>query len=154
MNKCQWVSTSNKKCSKNTTSKLCAFHANLLDGCILQGDVPCDIYEEIKFTPRSYKHLIHIMETNNNVGDYVDACVKGECIEEADISNSDFILMLSDDVKFYYESIRGERKAKDLRIIIRKCCPEKAKVKHKNKNYCTTCYNKLKNAPSIDLYNT
>ncbi len=110
----------------------------------------CETYKDIKIVPRSYKHLRAVMSSFGNEDDIVEVYSSG-CNEEANISNSDYIVLNSDNSKFYYNPKRGQNKAKDLKVLLRAYCQNNCVVNFKQTKYCEECYKKIKDAPRISI---
>ena len=111
----------------------------------------CEIFKEIRVTPRSHKHIKTIMESISNEDDIVQVYLSGGSIEDADITNIDYILLDSDNSKFYYSPKRGQNKAKDLKVILKDYCKNKAVIYFSGTKFCEECYKKLKDVPRISL---
>ncbi len=110
----------------------------------------CETFKEIKINPRSHKHIKSIMNSLNNDDDTVQVYLVGGSIEEADITNTDYIVLNSDNSRFYYIPKRGQNRAKDLKIILRDFCQHNCTVSYGGTKYCEECYRKnLKDAPRI-----
>jgi hypothetical protein len=90
------------------------------------------------------------MESIDNYDDYVTVIVNGGQ-EEADISNTDYILLMSDDARFYYNPKIRQNKAKNLKVILRSCCKDLGIINFDNKTMCKECYEKNKDYPRISL---
>ena len=89
------------------------------------------------------------MASIKNEDNIVQVYLAGGLIEDADISNIDFITLNSDNSRFYYFPIRGQNRAKDLKIILREYCQHLSIVNCRGNNYCEECYVKLKDVPRI-----
>lgn len=134
--------------------KFCGLHRELIiDYEKLNGDEMCDIFKEIKLVPRSQKHIKTIMKSLNNEDDIVEVYLAGGSIEEADISNIDYITLISDDSHFYYSPKRGQNRTKDLKIILKEYCKNNSLVNFSGTKYCEECYRKMKDVPRISLIN-
>lgn len=114
-------------------------------------EILCEIFKEIKVTPRSYKHIKTILASMDNEDDIIQVYLSGGSIEDANITNIDYILLDSDNSKFYYNPKRGQNKAKDLKVILNDHCKNKATVCFSGTKYCEDCYKKLKDVPRISL---
>ncbi len=132
----------------------CSLHQNLIAqySKIEDKDELCETFKEIKITPRSYKHIKAIMTSLNNDDDIVQVYLTGGSIEEADLTNTDFIVLNSDNSKFFYTPKRGQNKAKDLKIILREFCQHNCVVSYSGTKYCEDCYKKLKDVPRISCF--
>lgn len=111
----------------------------------------CETFKEIRVTPRSYKHIKTIMESMQNDDDVVQVYLSGGSIEDANITNTDYILLDSDNSRFYYNPKRGQNKTKDLKVILNNHCKNNAIVHFAGTKYCEECYRKLKDVPRISL---
>lgn len=147
---------SNKDNDKYNGHKFCDKHIDLMSEYtrIHNTDDICETFKEIKLTPRSYKHVKNIMsslgyEDENNV----DVYLSGGCIEEADISNTEYILLVSDNSRFYYNHKRGQHKSKDLKIILKEYCKNQSVISTREIKYCEECYKKIIDVPKISLIN-
>lgn len=115
----------------------------------------CESSKKIKFVPRSYKHLRYQLDKMNNKSYNLDVIIQGtvgELTEEADISNEEYIQVLSDDVKYYYNpDSKTKKHAKNLTIVLKHFCPNDADVYARGEYYCQECYKKLKNVPKYSV---
>ncbi len=155
---CDWTTYKGTHCKKIITHdlkshdlKFCDLHRDLiLEYSRIKEDELCETFKEIKITPRSHKHIKSVMAGLNNDDDNVQVYLAGGSIEEADITNLDYILLDSDNSKFYYNPKRGQRRSKDLKIILREFCQNNSIIKCNNSKYCEECYKKnIKDAPRI-----
>lgn len=147
------ISNSN---SKNSTElglfKFCNLHRELIiDYSKVKNNDLCETFREIKVIPRSYKHIKSIMNSMNNEDDNIQVYLSGGSVEDANISNSDYIVLDSDSSKFFYNPLRGQNKAKDLKIIFRDYCKNTSVVSLGSQLLCKECYEKLKDVPRISL---
>ena len=132
--------------------KFCNLHRELIAGySLIKDDDLCETFKEIRVTPRSHKHIKTIMAAMGNEDDIVQVYLSGGSIEDANISNSDFIILDSDNSKFYYNPKRGQNKAKDLKIILKEYCKNNSIVLYSGIKYCEECYKRLKDVPRISL---
>ena len=164
MSICMWSTYKGNHCKKfvscddncKTSLNFCDIHRDLIAKYSKIEVKPepefCDTFKEIKLVPRSFKHLKSIMSSINNEDDNVQIYLAGGCIEEADISDKDFIILHSDNSKFYYNPQRGQNKARTLKIMLRKYCENKCIINYNGTKYCEECYKKnLKDVPKISL---
>jgi hypothetical protein len=116
-------------------------------------DELCDKYKEVKFKPRSYIHVKNMLQNYGYDDKTIQVYLEGGSIEDADISEEEFIRLESDNSLFYYSSNKGSScyKAKSLRIIVRAYCKNSSCVKFMDSHYCETCYKELKDVPRISL---
>ncbi len=160
MNKivCDWTTYKGSHCKRiintDNSKQFCNIHCDLITkySRIKESEHDCELCEmskEIKIIPRSYKHIKTIMSNLNNEDDIVQVYLAGGSIEEADITNTDFIVLNSDNSRFYYAPKRGQNKAKDLKIILREFCQYNCIVSYDNTKYCEECYKKIKDVPRI-----
>jgi len=159
---CHWSSYTGSHCRRNINhtekcpSSFCKLHQELIEEYKLiksskdsENDL-CETFEEFKIVPRSFKHVRSVMASLNNEDEKVDVYMPGGLIEEAEIQQS-YIMLLSDSCKYYYIAKKGEHKAKDLKIILRRHCPNNCIVCIGDTKYCEECYRKLKNVPRISV---
>jgi len=150
---CDWSTYKGSHCKKIVNgTKFCDLHNDLINSYSkICCDDFCETFKEIKIVPRSYKHIKAIMSGMKNEDDIVQVYLAGGSIEEADISNMDFIVLNSDNSKFFYLPKRGQNKAKDLKIILRDYCQNNSVISLKGVKYCEECYKKLKDVPRISI---
>jgi hypothetical protein len=148
------VQSDDKNCDKNCV-RFCNLHSELIaeyQKLEEDDDSFCETFKEIRVTPRSYKHIKTIMQSMQNEDDIVQVYLSGGSIEDANITNSDYLILDSDNSKFYYNPRRGQNKAKDLKVILNDHCKNKAIVCFSGTKYCEDCYRtKIKDAPRISL---
>jgi hypothetical protein len=90
------------------------------------------------------------MADAGNEDNNVDVYLAGGSIEEGDISDPDYIMLLSDNTKFYYQKSKDTKyTTKSLKVIIRKFCKNKAVVTNDNIKYCEDCHKKISGAPKL-----
>jgi ribosomal protein L33 len=157
---CDWTTNGDKHCKKNSVSihrdnKYCNLHHKFISDYEVDDDTDdlCETFVNIKVIPRSYKQVEYFMKSIDNEDTIVDIMFPGGCIEEGDISNKEYITLLSDDSRFFYIHNRGEYKTKDMKLILRKFCKNPGKITVDNTKYCEECYKKTKNAPKFALIN-
>jgi len=162
---CNWSTYKGSHCRRNihqndvkdkdkTPSRYCILHKDLIvDYKKITEEELCETFEEIKIVPRSYKHIKSVMASMDNEDDIVEVFMTGGSIEEADISNNGYIILVSDNCKYYYESKKGSKNAKDLKIILKRYCKNNCVVSVSDIKYCEECYKKLKNVPKISVIN-
>jgi hypothetical protein len=159
---CDWTTYKGSHCKRiiggdvdNKLLRFCDLHRDLIAEYTRIVDQPeelCEIFKEIKVVPRSFKHIKTIMSSLDNEDDSVQVYLAGGCIEEADISNSDYIVLLSDNSRFYYVPKRGQNRAKDLKVILREFCQHNCIINYGGTKYCEECYkNKVKDGPRISI---
>jgi hypothetical protein len=158
---CDWTTYKGSHCKKiirgdiddKKSLKFCDLHRDLIVEYLRIKDPEelCETFKEIKVVPRSYKHIKTIMSSLGNEDDAVQVYLSGGCIEEADISNDDYITLNSDNSRFYYSPKRGQNRAKDLKVILREYCQHISVIYHGETKYCEECYKKLKDVPRISL---
>lgn len=156
---CNWMTYKGNHCRKNTlkngktSCKYCLMHKEIINDYkkVKKSDELCETFKEIKMIPRSHKHIKHIMASMDNDDDIVQVYMSGGLIEDADISHELYILLLSDNSKFYYNGKRGQLKAKNLKIVLRKYCQNNSCVDVRGSLYCEECYKKLGNVPRLNL---
>ncbi len=81
---------------------------------------------------------------------WVDVVLPGSSnvTEEADISNEDYIEMVADESRYYYEPEKREEgtkrklSARTLKVVIDTSCLEIGKIKANGSHYCEECYKK------------
>lgn len=160
---CEWYGYRNTRCRLNCvkSQKFCKLHIEYLkDFNVYPEDTEelCGTYRDVKIKPRSYKHLKGVMSMLGISERFIQ--VKTPCNdmeEEADISNQDYIEMTMDNSRYYYANIKGELKARDLRLLFKEYCDEKAKVNVRGTVFCSKCYTKegiKKPFPALGLLNT
>lgn len=92
---------------------------------------------------------------------WVDVVLPGSSnvTEEADITNEEYIEMVADESRYYYEPEKREEgskrklNAKNLKIVIDTSCLEIGNIKANGSHYCEECYKKagIKNGfPILD----
>jgi hypothetical protein len=174
MNKiiCEWTTYKGSHCKKIVGNKdnnnnnnphnscndklFCDLHRDLINMYLkieeseLESEL-CETFKEIKLVPRSHKHIKSIMSSIGNEDDEVQVYLSGGSIEDADITNTDCIILKSDNSKFYYSPERGQNKAKNLKIILREYCQHNCLVNYDGMKYCEECYKKLNDVPRISL---
>lgn len=155
---CDWITYDNKQCKRHSVAchgdyKFCKLHKKMLNDYKINNDSEelCESYKKVKIIPRSYKHIKYFMRDIDNEETIVNICFPGGCTEEADISNDEYILLLSDDSKYYYKYERGDLKAKDLRLLLKKYCKNNGKINIDGVIYCKDCYKNIKNSPKLHL---
>lgn len=156
---CDWNTNNGGRCRKNCVdyvgeNKYCGVHTKLITDYEKEREENrCETYKNTKIIPRSKKQLEYIMGKNNNEDTIVEVIFPGGAVEEADISDPDYIFLLSDNTRFYYNGPKGERKSKELKIISRDHCKNESCVIFNDTRYCEECYRKIKNAPKLKLVN-
>jgi hypothetical protein len=155
---CDWISCSGKRCKKQSFSiykdyKFCKLHKNMIKEYTIDEDTEelCESFMDVKIIPRSYKQIKYFMKEIDNEETTVKVLFPGGCTEEADISENEYISLLSDDSKYYYKHERGYLKAKDLKLLLRKYCKNNGIIDINNIKYCEECHNKNKNSPRLDI---
>ncbi len=157
---CNWTTYRGNFCKKiihEPDTKFCVLHHQLINEYLkvvnkTNEDVLfCDTFKEIKVVPRNHRHIKSVMKSINNEDDRVQVYLTGGLIEDADIGNTDYIVLDSDSSKFYYDAKKGQNRAKDLKIVLRSFCQNDAVINFRNKIYCKECYEKLKDVPRISL---
>lgn len=166
---CHWSTYNGTHCrgtiatgGKLQKQSLCKLHKELIKEYTITPKTPnpkdsnilCDHTQDLKVSPRSYVQLMSIMKSLGIEDTYtVDIQLQGGLIEEADITNEEYILLVSDNAKYMYSPKKGERKAKDLKIMFRKFCGKNSVIFTRECNYCEDCYKKLKNVPKLAVVN-
>lgn len=156
---CSWSTYKGNHCKKIITricenQIFCDLHRILITEYLKNkedSDELCETFKEIKITPRSHKHIKFIMDGLNNEDENVQVYLAGGSIEEANITNMDYIVLNSDNSKFYYAPKRGQNRAKDIKIIFREFCKSNSVIIFNDTKYCEECYKKLKDVPRISL---
>jgi hypothetical protein len=157
MSICSWSTYNLGNCKKVISKvKFCELHGEIIQRYKkLEENDLCQTSRKIKLCPRSYKQIKEIMKSMNNEDDIVDVYLAGGVIEEANLSNPEYIELVSDSAKFYYNPQKGQKKADKLKIILVEYCQNQSIVSFDNVEYCETCFKKLKDVPKISLiYNT
>lgn len=153
---CNWCTYNGTHCRRNilidskSKIKFCAMHKQLYNIYSLPVSDMCETEKYVTIIPRSYKHVHLIMRDLGYEDDIVDVKITGGSIEEANISNEDYILLLSDDTKYFYNQT-SKNKALDLRIKLRKYCDKKSLIRYNDVNYCEECYKQLKNVLKLSI---
>ncbi len=76
----------------------------------------------------------------------------GNLTEEANISDKQFIKVLSDDTEYYYDSNdKTKKKVQSLKVVLKKFCQNDAVVNARGGKYCEECYKKLSNVPKLSV---
>lgn len=155
---CDWISCDGKRCKKQSTStygdyKFCKLHKKMIKDYVVDEETEdlCDSFVNVKIIPRSHKQIVYFMKQIDNEETTVEVLFPGGCVEEADISESEYISLLSDDSRYYYKYERGDLKAKDLRLLLRKYCKNNGIIEIDGTKYCEDCYKKNKNYPKLDM---
>jgi hypothetical protein len=149
---CKWSTYKGGNCKQFVTDNaFCKKHTELMTDFLKKTDELCETYKEIKFKPRSYKHVKAMLCIYGYDDNTIQVYLDGGSIEEADITNEEFIRLESDNELFFYNPQRGQYRAKDIKIITRVYCKNTSDVKYIDKHYCETCYKELKDVPRISL---
>ena len=158
---CHWTTYSGSHCrrtivpGKKDDEKIhfCSLHKQLILDYkyTKKSDELCDTYETIKVTPRSYKHIRSVMNNMGNEDDLVNVYMVGGLVEEADLSDHKCVTILSDDYKYYYKPTRGQPKAKNIKIILKRYCQDNSIITIDGTKYCEECYKKIKGVPKISV---
>jgi hypothetical protein len=162
---CGWTTYKGNHCKKIVTIdedtaggktkcsiRFCNLHRELMaEYSRIVDEELCETFKEIKVIPRSHKHIKSVMSSIGNEDDIVQVYLSGGCIEEADITNTDYIVLNSDNSRFYYAPKRGQNRAKDLKVILREYCQHNAVVGYNGNRYCEECYRKIRDVPRISL---
>lgn len=157
---CNWSSYKGDICKKIVMhNNYCDIHCEMIKKFKYIHDdsegLMCETFKTIKIIPRSHKHLITIMNnhgyTDEEYTEYVQVYLNGGSIEDADISNEDYIMLVSDDSQFYYKPVKGAYKANSLKVILNDYCKHSAIINYNDSNYCEECYKKLKGVPKVSL---
>ncbi len=158
---CEWSTYKKSRCRRNVfeETKLCPLHTNFIKDFSLDSKEnnvrrPCCIESSVKFIPRTHKFLTHMLKTNDIDETYVDIILPGSnnVFEEADISNEEYIEIISDETKYYYEPIKGQLKTKHIKIVLNKSCSNVGEIEYKNSIYCKECYEKIGSKYGFPLY--
>lgn len=156
---CEWTTYKGSHCKRITSELdykkriLCPVHSDLMTNYTkveTEGEL-CETHKNMYVVPRSLQHIRCIMTSLGNDDDIVDVRFAGGSMEKADISNSDFILLISDNSRFFYNAKKGQKRASGLKIELVNYCQNDAVVKFNNVCYCEECYKKLKDVPRISL---
>lgn len=142
-NLCRWMSAKNTHCkNKSNVADMCAFHVKVMQSFValkLEQPVQCDTFEEIHIYPRSSLHMKQVVEKFDLNNKTVEVLLQGGYTEECKI-HDEYIELLSDLSKFYYETKKGTLSAKKLKIKIIKKCGNIGIVCCNETNYCIDCY--------------
>lgn len=131
---------------------LCSKHTNKINHFkLVDKEELCETYEDVKIVPRSIQHVRSLMTSIGNQDDIVSISLVGgsKCVEDADISNDEYIVLVSDGTKYMYNPSKGEKKVKDIRLHLRKYCQNVSGVEYTGNKYCEDCYKKLTGVPKI-----
>ena len=117
----------------------------------------CSTFKEIKIIPRSWDYLVYIMDKYEiNKEDNVDIFLPGGSVEEGDIKNEDYIELVSDGKKYYYQPEKKQLNTKNLKIILPAYCIKKPYMFRIDTKtyYCEDCYEKIgkNDYPHISLF--
>lgn len=158
---CAWSTYKGSHCKRlihrgDEGQKFCELHANLISEYtrIKSDEVDlCETFKDIKLVPRNQRHVKYVMTSlGYEDEETVQVYLAGGSVEEADITNYEYIILNSDNTCFYYNVRKGQNKAKDLKIMLREFCKNDALIKFGETRYCEDCYRKtLKDAPRISL---
>lgn len=156
---CHWSTYHGTHCRRTihkhnfkNKGNLCSLHKDLMVDYewLKNSDELCETTKEIKIIPRSYKHIKNVMNKMGKTDDdCVDVYMAGGSIEEAYIGNENYIELVSDNSRYYYNYHKGQYKSKDLKIILKEYCPDDAVICARGTNYCEKCYKKVKNVPKF-----
>lgn len=155
---CNWCTYNGTHCRRNIALdskngiKFCSMHMQLYGTFSLPNIDTCEIQKDIFIVPRSYKHVKLVMKELGYEDDIVDVKTKGGIIEEANISDEECIVLLSDDTRYpYAHDPKNKNKLKDIKIILKKYCENKSSIKYNDVNYCEECYKQLKNTLKLSI---
>lgn len=161
---CDWTTYGGSHCKKiiggdtdpksKELRRFCGLHQDLIVRYTrIKEDELCETSKDIKISPRTYKHVKSIMTSlGYEDEDIVEVYLPGGSVEEANISNKDYITLVSDNSRFYYLPEKGQSRAKDLKILLKKYCQSSSVVHYAGIKYCEECYkNKVKDCPRISL---
>jgi hypothetical protein len=156
---CHWSTYHGTHCRRTINGKgqkLCSLHRELIEDyskldITSDEEKYCDNFQELKVVPRNYKHIKSVMKSLDNEDNLVEVFMTGGFVEEADISEQYYITLLSDNSKYYYNAKKGDYKAKDLKVILRRYCSNDPIITARGANYCEGCYKKLKNVPKYSV---
>ena len=144
---CEWYSYNGKRCKRESKGKtFCKLHKVLVKDFKKVQDKTqlCSIEKEIKITPRSKEHVNAIIgKLNYDDCDSAEAYLQGGGKEDADITHDDYIELILDGTKLYYEPEKGQAKAKSIRLIFVQFCDNPALISFKDEKYCKDCYKKV-----------
>lgn len=147
---CVWTTHKGIRCCLKTRNKnkFCVKHTVLKNDFILlspekvkEKKIECISQKDVKFVPRSVEHIKNMMaklvyeDTNS-----VDILCEGGVVITGDISNEDYIEINGDQSKFYYKSIRGQGKVKDIKVILVDFCKREPIISVNEETYCKDCY--------------
>lgn len=156
---CSWSTYKNTHCRrninfiKNKTNRLCKEHCEHIKHFkLIVDEDTCSKQDTHKIIPRSYKHLRLVMEQYKLYDDIVIAHTDTNNIdEEADITNENYITILTDDTKYFYDKIKNEKHVSELKLVLTHFCNNKPVVCYMGNNYCEDCYKKILNVPKLSI---
>ncbi len=157
---CAWTSYKGGFCKKiivadpKRSVSFCTLHTemSLKYSKVTGRNDQCETWKDIKVSPRSYRHIRSLME---NMGyddeDSIQVVFPGGSVEDANISNIDYICIDSDESKFYYNFVKGQKRTNSLKVLLRSFCKNEALISFGGVKYCEECYKKMKDVPRISL---
>jgi hypothetical protein len=97
-------------------------------------------------------HVKNMLQQYGYDDSTIQVYLEGGSVEDADISDPEYIKLESDNSLFYYSPPKAScYKAKSLKIIVRAYCKNSSCVKFMDSHYCELCYRDLRDVPRISL---
>ena len=154
---CEWFSYNGRRCrctvsSSSLKKNFCNKHNILIHDYKLvdpnDTSINCCTKTKVKVVPRSKQHVVQILEQFNYETEFVDVYFPGGFVEEGSTEHDDYIELISDGTKFYYDgtdqcSEKGSRKTKNIKLSFENVCPNDPVVAVKDDVYCKECYIKI-----------
>lgn len=161
---CNWCTYSAIHCRRNvehdTNSdyNFCSLHKHHFQVFFADKDPNsvCEVSKEVSVCPRTYKHLQTVLKEFKYDDTIVEVKTKGGISEEADVSEHEYIMLMSDDTRYYYQREDGSfpkkcNRTKDLKVVLKKICTNESVIKYNNMNLCESCFKKNKQVPLLSI---
>lgn len=154
---CRWGTYKYNYCKKHVLDGefFCKTHEQMAEKFSLQCDEDiCGSSEDVHIEARSYKHVVWSLNSLGIDDLRVQVMKKTQKhhIEDASIENEDYILMDSDDTKYYYKPTeKDHKKTTGIFVVCKKYCKNQSVVCYEGINLCTECYSKIKNVPNTQI---
>lgn len=153
---CRWGTYNHNYCKKNAPEYrfFCKLHEQMAEKFRFNNMNICGSSEDVHIEARSYKHVIWSL-TSLGIDDLRVQVIKKNQIhyvEDASIENEEYILMDSDDSKYYYKPTKKDhKKTTGIFIVCKKYCKNRSFVRYESSLLCEECYSKLKNVPNAKI---
>ncbi len=147
---CEWTTHKGTRCCSKTknNNKFCVKHLVLKnDYVVLKAEtveeekLMCLTKKEVKFVPRSKEHIDSMLEKlGYESTETVEVLCEGGVIIDGDKSNESYIELNTDKTKFYYASIKGQHKIKEIKVKLIDFCKRKPIILLTDEYFCKECY--------------